>query len=263
MVDEWFDLMNSSHKFGDKQSRNAFRVNLCDQINVLDRKTEVMTTMRVKYPLRKGLYMFQKGVILSSHSLIGLHNMLHKSFNVEYILTKKLNQDGLEHLFGCIRQMHGSYDHPNALNVKFRLKKLLLGKDVALLSEKSNTTTNNFDCLSTSDGLMKTNNKGTTFCERDLAVELYITSNCFKDLDVGYELENDVNDESDELGCKSIDVVIEEESLRYIGGYIERKFCVKYPHLGQKASECTTKNKTWTDEVNRGELHVPSESFYS
>ena len=38
-------------------------------------------------------------------------------------------------------------------------------------------------------------------------------------------------------------VVIEEESLRYIGGYIARKFCVKYPPLGQKAVERVTKDK--------------------
>ena len=265
MVDQWFDIMNSSHKFGDKRSRNAFGVNLCEQVNVLHRIAEVISTMRVKHAQRKGLYMFQKGVVLSSHSLIGLHNMLRKSFGVEYILTRKLNQDNLEHLFGCIRQMHGPYEHPNAITVKFRLKKLLLGKDVALLSEKANVTTDNLDCLSTSDGLMKTNNERKTFCERDLAVELYITSNCFKDLDVGCELENAVDDEIDdgEHGCKSIDVVIEEESLRYIGGYIVRKFCVKYPHLGQKASECVTKDKRWTDEVNRGELYAPSELFYS
>lgn len=33
----------------------------------------------------------------------------------------------------------------------------------------------------------------------------------------------------------STDEVIEEESLRYIGGYIVRKFCKEYPHLGIKA----------------------------
>ena len=93
--------------------------------------------------------------------------MLHESFNVEYILTRKLNQDVLEHFLGCIRQMHGSYDHPNAVNFKFRLKKLLLGKDVALLSEKASTSADNSDCLSTGDSLMKTN-AGSIFSERDL-----------------------------------------------------------------------------------------------
>ena len=36
--------------------------------------------------------------MLSSHSLIALYNMPHESFYVDYILTRKLNQDGLEGL---------------------------------------------------------------------------------------------------------------------------------------------------------------------
>ena len=106
--------------------------------------------------------------------------------------------------------------------MKFRLKKLLLGKDVALLSEKCSKTTDAIDCLSPSYGQGSTSNKGKTLSERGLVVELYITSNCFKDLDVGYELENNTNDQSHEClclekfitpsgyECKSTDVVIEE-----------------------------------------------------
>ena len=42
-----------------------------------------------------------------------------------------------------------------------------------------------------------------------------------KELDVGCELENDINDENDadEHGCKSIDAVT-EEALRDIGGLL-------------------------------------------
>ncbi len=59
------------------------------------------------------------------------------SLNVDYIMTRKLNQDALEYLFGCIRQIHGPYEHPNALDMKFRLKKLLLGKKM-LHCQKTN-----------------------------------------------------------------------------------------------------------------------------
>lgn len=179
-------------------------------------------------------------------------------------MTRKLNQDALEHLFGCIRQMHGPYEHPNALDMKFRLKKLLLGKNVALLSEKTNVVTDNVDCLTTNEGQLLCN-KDKTFSERELAVELYMTSKCFKDLGVGYELQYDVNPENEDVehGCEAIDEVIEKESLRYIGGYIVKKFAVKYPDLGQKANICMSKDETWIERVNRGELYVPSEDFYS
>lgn len=274
LVDEWFDVMNSSHKFGEKRSLDAFGVNLSHQTNILLKMIEVMSSMRVKDPLRKGLLMFQKGAILSSYSLIGLYNMLQESYKVQYILTRKLNQDCLEHLFGCIRQMQGSYDHPNAITMKFRLKKLLLGKDVALISEKTNTSNENFDCMSNNVGLRQPSKEATSFCERDLAVELYITSRYFKNLDVENEVESCVSDLYDECetylenaredeNCKPIADVIEEESLRYIGGYIARKFCVKYPYLGHKKVECPSMNKTWIDEINRGELYTPAPTFFS
>ena len=62
--------------------------------------------------------------------------------------------------------MHGSHDHPNAVNFNFRLKKLLIAKDAALLFEKANTCADDFDCLSTGPYLMKTINKGLTCSER-------------------------------------------------------------------------------------------------
>ncbi len=274
LVDEWFDVLNSSHKFGEKQSLNAFGMNFDHQVSVLNRITEVITSMRLKNPVSNGLYKFQKGVILSSQSITGLYRMLQKSFDLEYILTRNLNQDSLEHLFGYIRQMRGTYDHPNAVTFKYRLKHLLLGKDVTLLAQKPNTTAANFDCLTNKTKLEKRENEVSCFDERQLASELYITSLCFKDLDVG----PDVNYEYDNIDenlrdCvisvsnpqKAIHVVTEEESLKYIGGYIIENINTKYPHLGHKASECrpTAMAKTWIDEVNTGGLFAPADTFFS
>ena len=47
--------------------------------------------------------------------------------------------------------MNGGYDHPDAVNFKFRLKKYLLGKQVVLLSQKTNSSAldENSSCLST------------------------------------------------------------------------------------------------------------------
>ena len=69
-------------------------------------------------------------------------------------ITRKLNQDCLEHFFGCIRQKNGTHDHPNALNFKYRMNKLILGKDVVLTVEKPNTNSDDLDCLS-NNSMMK------------------------------------------------------------------------------------------------------------
>lgn len=41
-------------------------------------------------------------------------------------------------MFGCIRQVRGPHDHPDALNFEFWLEKYLFGKDIPLLSDKAN-----------------------------------------------------------------------------------------------------------------------------
>ena len=43
--------------------------------------------------------------------------------------------------------MNGHHDHPNAVNFKFRLKKLLLGKEIKVVSQKCNVTTNDEVCF--------------------------------------------------------------------------------------------------------------------
>lgn len=159
--------------------------------------------------------------------------MLYEPFSVEYNLTqKKSNQDSLRNLFGCERQMHGSYDHANAVIFKFMLKKLLLANDVALLFEKANTCGDDKQtvCLS----VLIANNEGSTFSDKDLAEELYITSICFEVLDIGYAQNNYVNDENDEHLCfEKYVALIEHEckstdfskgALRYIWGILYISF---------------------------------------
>ena len=128
LVNDWFDLMNSSNMIGDVKSRNAFGTDLESQKNLLCKVIDVMTKMRVCNARSSSLYQFQKGVILSCLSLMGLYDMLASDYHIKYVLTRKLNQDVLEHFFGCCRQMSGHHDHPGAVSYKYRMRKLLLEK---------------------------------------------------------------------------------------------------------------------------------------
>ena len=130
--------MNSSVHY-DKTERSAFGMYPDTQVNILHQMVHMMETMRVR-TLKNYLYSFQKGIILSCHSLVGLSEMVKITFSVDYIMTRRLNQDCLEHFFGCIRQMGSLNDHPDAVNFKHRFKKYLLGRDASLLSDKSNVT---------------------------------------------------------------------------------------------------------------------------
>lgn len=278
LVDEWFDIMNSSAKYGDVPSRNAFGTDLeNNQINILHKMSDMMETMRVQNSRPKGLYPFQKGIILSCKSLVRLLERLNAMYNLEFIITQRLNQDSLEHFFGCIRQMSGPHDHPNAVDFKHRLKKFLLGREVSLVSEKNNSssTDENSECLSRELVAVQNSDKDKIVHERELALEICLTSLAFKNMD--FELENekdataDLDDltscptKQDKIAVLTTSDVIEEESLRYIGGYIVKKFAFKYPYLGLKvidkvSSSCT---KTWTEMINKGGLHIPSDDFLS
>lgn len=132
---------------------------------------------------------FQKGVILSRQSLLGLYEMLRTNYNLEYIMTQRLNQDCLEHFFGCIRQISGAQDHPDAVNFKYRLKKLLLGRETVLVNNKPNSSTNNENCDNVFCDLIssKTVYENDKHKEFELALEFCLTSHLFKNLDFDFD----------------------------------------------------------------------------
>lgn len=55
-------------------------------------------------------YPFQKGIVITSKSLVSLYDDLRKRFNINYLLTRRLNQDVLENFFGIIQQMGNFVD---------------------------------------------------------------------------------------------------------------------------------------------------------
>lgn len=78
-------------------------------------------------PNKKSLEYFQKGILMSNNALIMLYDYLKGKYGMKYILTYRLNQDILEHLFGALRSKGGLDDHPTPKQFKFRLRKYILG----------------------------------------------------------------------------------------------------------------------------------------
>ena len=100
-------------------------------------------------------------------------------------------------------------------------------------------------------------------------IGLHKMSLMFKNLDFDLgteELDEDQEQEqisSNEVVGKTTDEIIEQEALQYIGRCIVRKFSMKYPHFGSKASTSHTENKTLIEMVNRSELYLHSNEFIS
>ena len=55
---------------------------------------------------RKSQLPFQRGLIISSKSLLKLFEVLSQRYNIEFIMTSHLNQDCVENLFSRISRLH-------------------------------------------------------------------------------------------------------------------------------------------------------------
>jgi hypothetical protein len=97
LMNDWFDVFNAQIKYAGHPGANAFGVNLEKQLMILKETSEVVSKMIVGN--HKSLIPFQKGILLSNNSLTELYQYLHSEYNLEYILTYRLNQDILENFF--------------------------------------------------------------------------------------------------------------------------------------------------------------------
>lgn len=59
--------------------------------------------------------------------MLEMYEYLNSQYNLEYILTYRLNKDVLN-FFSYIRAMDGTNDHPCAIDCKYRLRRFVLDK---------------------------------------------------------------------------------------------------------------------------------------
>lgn len=221
-----------------------------------------MKEMKICHASRK--FQFQRGIIISSQSLPKLYEMLKNKYAISFLLTSRLNQDGLEHFFGLMRQMGGCYEYPSPVSVKHRLRSYLLGKDSTLLGEKYNSKDNGnpeskfANMTEGSFTELNTCNEMSSDCE--LEKELCVSAMLFSSLQME-ELDKENADETEgalEL-YKDLGQAIEEEGLLYLGGYIAHKF----PHcqLGCKIRKGEERNMLHELSRGNGRLTQPTPEF--
>jgi len=99
---------------------------------------------------RKSLLPFQKGLLMSIKSLLGLLEEL-KKIGINYIFTSRLNQDAAENTFSQIRGFGST--HPGPTDCINRLRLIILGRNGKIIVENPSvvqevddeTMTNDFD----------------------------------------------------------------------------------------------------------------------
>lgn len=142
-VDRWFDVMNSRSKFDARLERCAFGATsdaLSAQEAALDNMERLVAGTR-KFSMknsagRDSLLPFQHGILRSIRSLRGLFSELKETLpEFKYLLAVKLCQDCLENAFSQIRGMGGQNQHPDAVEVRCRLRFLLMAASTLIAAD--------------------------------------------------------------------------------------------------------------------------------
>lgn len=263
LANSWFDVFNSRTPREINALKAPYGMHLPEQSKIVEDMLNTAKTMKVG---RKGSFFpFQKGLIISCQSLPKLYDFVKTKYNVQYIITHRLNQDGVEHFFGCLRQMGISNQHPSPVEVKYRIRSYLVGKNAELVGRNYNTERENHELSLTGPSFPEdTSQQHSTNDIKDLDSEIMVSAMLFSSMDVNVETENDIeNDENNEemfhVSQANLEECVGTEGLKYFGGYIAHKF-PKYDFLGKKEVE---ESKSWINAVSRrkGALFTPKDDF--
>lgn len=135
-------------------------------------------------------------------AILLLWDDLFQAFDFRVLLTRWLQQDPLENIFGLLRLKHGCNDNPNVLQFTSGLKHISVGKLVALFSEGN--------------------------CEQDRSTVLAQMSEPPHSLPTTCDAAPTVDMLPDEEQPASHDIV-EDNVLYYVGGYLVRQFLLHRP----------------------------------
>lgn len=219
----------------------------------------------------KSLIPFQKGILLTNKSLNELQQYVYIKYNVEYILTSRLNQDVVENFFSYIRGMGGQNDHPNPLDFKYRLKWYILGKNsTAVFTENKNTEDTTDQCLLQplevvtdildNDTVCLTQSMFSNLNADDIISEkpTYDENNIleYSFIDPFYPeiqvKDSAVSIENEQL-LQDFEVkqTVHEDALKYIAGYVAYKFKGKY-NLGSETKNVhiDDNTKSWLNFIS-------------
>nr|CAH7759845.1 unnamed protein product [Callosobruchus chinensis] len=280
LFNDWFDLLNSRSKIvANCPTRNAYGTNLDEQTVLLDKMSDLVNSMRVGN--HKGIIPFQKGILLTSRSLKALLPYLQEKYNVEYILTSRLNQDVLENFFSYIRGMGGANDHPSPLDFKYRLRWYILGKhSAAIFTESRNTIESSEPCLSnistenplqsavsTSEDICLTQkmlsnlventvgSKEPQFEEETILQSTFVEAPYLED----HAIDQDIFKLAESYEIKE---KIHRDSLKYVAGFVAYKFKHKYNLGSPTESYERHAEPDWLQTISRGSLLYPNEEMW-
>lgn len=252
-VNYWFDIFNSYTPRGSVPTKTAFGL---DEINQTSHLGKMINTVSKLRPIGKGfMQIFQKGMLISMHSLLGLFSQLKTNLNISYICTHRLNQDSLENFFFQIRQRGGPDEHPSPLSAIYRIRMIMLGKNPGVFDSKVNTDAKILDeyiipkvletaNIKTPDAKMEENNE--------------LESDSFS------SVSSDISTSATNPDFTSASEEVTHDALEYIAGYLAYKYKKTLPNLGLHTYKIKRDNysiPSWVQQLSYGGLIKPTGSW--
>lgn len=118
VFDDLFDGLNSSQRMCVKKFKCAIADDT-EHIAMFEERLNWIKTLKVVAKNGKDVTNIVKcltGWQLTLSSVISLWSLLKNTYNFDFLLTRRLNQDALENFFSVIRQRGGNCDNPTPLH---------------------------------------------------------------------------------------------------------------------------------------------------
>ncbi|KAF0308512.1 Transposable element P transposase [Amphibalanus amphitrite] len=212
-----------------------------------------------------------------AHKLTNLHVQLHRTVpELQFVLTSHLNQDCLENCFSQIRSLGGANTTPNAVEVRSRLKVLLMAPapQVAASSGRAVLQLEPSDLMSTSRAPQQLP------CVSNEALEGLLIQFEEPDQELAAREDNEAegayqavaappsssHEEVTPLQSESAtagDERLEREALAFVAGFVAAKCRHLDAGLGQTTDQAPPSSvpSSWVRALSRGRLTVPSPNW--
>ncbi|KAJ3665376.1 hypothetical protein Zmor_000873 [Zophobas morio] len=203
---------------------------------------------------------FQNAVIISNKSLLALYQYLHNAYKINYILTRRLDQDILENFFSYIRGMGGANDNPNPIDFKHRLKRYILWKHSSVAIAINTNCEKDYAAL-----LTRADDDDEEMCLTESLFSSIIITQCIYNAPSNENEEGDIAkleilDDSSEVRVQLTDSHLTLAAHKYVAGSEAHCFQLKYPGLGTPTENLTDTSKDdcdWIQFLSNGKLLMP------
>jgi len=148
IIDRLFDFLNSRNPFDRNFKQPITRHNFYYFQTMIEENIEYLFSLKCKdgkYLKTSNRRTFLYGIAITARSILSVAHDLLFSSNAfyKYILSYKFSQDHVELLFQKIRSCNGYNNNPNALQLQYAMRKLLLRNSVK--------NSNNGNCIQIND----------------------------------------------------------------------------------------------------------------